>query len=90
MDDFSVFLKKLGLWVFLVHPTVVSVLLSASVERCFVSRMQDFLEIFRLDSFNLKYGTNKTSVNESSYAMRVFIGHIEEKTTVNRLNRVVK
>ena len=28
--------------VFLVHPTVVSVLLSASVERCFVSRMRDF------------------------------------------------
>ena len=27
---------------FLVHPTVVSVLLSASVERCFVSRMRDF------------------------------------------------
>ena len=74
-------------------------LLSASVERFGVSRMRDFryytlsvhfLEIFRLDSFNLKYGTNKTSVNESNYAMRVFIGHIEEKTTVNRLNRVVK
>ena len=26
----------------LVHPTVVSLLLSASVERCFVSRMRDF------------------------------------------------
>ena len=35
-------LKKNGFWVFLVHPTVVSVLLSASVERCFVSRMRDF------------------------------------------------
>ena len=39
---FSFFSKKLGFWVFLVHPTVVSVLLSASVERCFVSRMWDF------------------------------------------------
>ena len=39
---FSVFQKKLGFWVFLVHPTVVSVLLSASVERCFVSCMRDF------------------------------------------------
>ena len=39
---FSVFLKNLGYWIFLVHPTVVSVLLSASVERCFVSRMRDF------------------------------------------------
>ena len=32
----------MGFWVFLVHPTVVSVLLSASVERCFVSRVRDF------------------------------------------------
>ena len=39
---FFPFLKKLGFWVFLVHPTVVLVLLSASVERCFVSRMRDF------------------------------------------------
>ena len=37
------FSKKLGFRLFLVHPTVVSVLLSASVERCFVSRMRDFL-----------------------------------------------
>ena len=36
LDDFFRF------WVFLVHPTVESVLLSASVERCFVSRMRDF------------------------------------------------
>ena len=32
----------MGFWVFLVQPTVVSVLLSASVKRCFVSRMRDF------------------------------------------------
>ena len=31
-----------GLGVFLVHPPMASVLLSASVERCFVSRMRDF------------------------------------------------
>ena len=37
------FSKNFGFWVFLVHPTVVSVLLSASVERCFVFRMLDFL-----------------------------------------------
>ena len=42
MDDFFRFSKNLGFWVFLVHPTVVSVLLSASVERFFVSRMRDF------------------------------------------------
>ena len=43
MDDFFHFSKKFGFRVFLVHPTVVLVLLSASVERCFVSRMRDFL-----------------------------------------------
>ena len=37
------FSKISGFGVFLVHRTVVSVLLSASVKRCFVSRMQDFL-----------------------------------------------
>ena len=40
---FSVFQKKSGFGVFLVHPPMASVLLSASVERCFVSRMRDFL-----------------------------------------------
>ena len=40
---FSVFLKKSDFGVFLVHPPMASVLLSASVERCFVSRMRDFL-----------------------------------------------
>ena len=32
----------MGFGVFLVHPTMASVLLSASVERCLVSRMRDF------------------------------------------------
>ena len=45
MDDYFRFSKNLGFWVFLVHPTVVLVLLSASVERCFVSRMRDFILI---------------------------------------------
>ena len=34
----------LGFWVFLVHPPMASVLWSASVKRCFVSRMRDFLK----------------------------------------------
>ena len=38
-----------GFGVFLVHPPMASVLLSASVERCFVSRMRDFF--FLLYSF---------------------------------------
>ena len=44
LDDFFHFSKKMGFGVFLVHPPVVSMLLSASVERCFVSRMRDFLD----------------------------------------------
>ena len=40
-DYFCVF-QKVGFWLFLVHPSVVLVLLSASFERCFVSRMRDF------------------------------------------------
>ena len=39
---FSVFSNKSGFGVFLVHSPMASVLLSASVERCFVSRMRDF------------------------------------------------
>ena len=35
-----------GFGVFLVHPPMASVLLSASVERCFVSRMRDFSHHF--------------------------------------------
>ena len=41
-EYFFHFSKKSGFRVFLVHPTMVSVLLSASVERCFVSNMRDF------------------------------------------------
>ena len=40
--DFFPFFKKIVFWVFLVHPPMASVLLSASVKRCFVSRMRDF------------------------------------------------
>ena len=39
---FSIFQEYWVFGVILVHPTVVSVLLSALVERCFVSRMRDF------------------------------------------------
>jgi hypothetical protein len=35
-----------GFGVFLDHPPMASVLLSVSVERCFVSRMRDFLKLF--------------------------------------------
>ena len=42
LDNFFSFSKKSGFGVFLVHPPMASVLLSESVERCFVSRMRDF------------------------------------------------
>ena len=45
------FFKKIGFWVFMVHPIVVSVLLSASVERCFVSRMRDFEKLILVFCF---------------------------------------
>ena len=72
MDDFFRFSKKSGFGVFLVHPTVVSVLLSASVEKCFVSRMRDFLsyDVYIVkDSYNrlselswkLRYGNHKAN-----------------------------
>ena len=44
LDEFFQFSKKSGFGVFLIHPTMVSVLLFASVERCFVSCMQDFFK----------------------------------------------
>ena len=46
---FSVFQKNWVLFgVFLVQPPMASVLLSALVERCFISRMRDFLNIVYL------------------------------------------
>ena len=39
---FFCFSKKFGFGIFLVHLPMASVLLSASVERCFVSRMRNF------------------------------------------------
>ena len=45
LDYFSLFSQKRGFLVFLVHPSLVSVLLSASVERVGVSRMRDFQSI---------------------------------------------
>ena len=44
MIFFPFFKKKMGFWVFMVHPTVVSLLLSASVERFFFYRMRDFFK----------------------------------------------
>jgi hypothetical protein len=44
LDDFFRYSKKSCFGVFLVHPPMASVLLSASVERFSVSRMRDFYE----------------------------------------------
>ena len=48
----------MGFWVILVHPTVVSVLLSASVERCFVSRMRDLKKKYIEKPLNVVFSLN--------------------------------
>ena len=53
LDDFFRFSKKSGFGVFLVHLPMALVLLSASVERCFVYRIRDFLKTFLYDFFVL-------------------------------------
>ena len=79
MDDLFRFSKKLGFWVFLVNPTVVLVLLSASVERYFVSRMWDFFlgtenyfHIFRiklkLSMVSYTFGLNKPFCSFAVYS----------------------
>ena len=69
----------MGFWVFLVHPTVVTVLLSASVERCFVSCMQDFffvfyashmLQLFLISNFLLKKCIDLNILNATKYDCR--------------------
>ena len=47
--------KKMGFWVFLVHPTVVLVLLYALVEICFVTRMRDFFLNIKEKPYNLDF-----------------------------------
>ena len=54
MDYFFRFIF-FGFCVFLIHPTVVSVLLSASVERFNVSRMQDFFNVNNNYRFSVGY-----------------------------------
>ena len=58
--------KKLVFGVFLVHPTVVLVLLSASVERCFVSRMRDFCLTF-LKTLSITKPSAATSPNLGTF-----------------------
>ena len=67
---FSVFQKNWVCWVLLVNPTVVSVLLSASVERCFVSRMRDFfLQAFGVLQLLCYNKLSRTSVYCRSHTM---------------------
>ena len=74
LDDFFRLTKKSGFWVFLVHPTVVSVLLSASVERCFVSCMRD-----------LKTGVRPTTKNFFDFFIaEKKIPHTGDKASLDR------
>ena len=72
---FSVFFL-MGFWLFLVHPTVVLVLLSASVKRCFVSRMRDFFYM-HLNNFQLL-----ESVGQVSMRTRKKLKPIQDKLEV--------
>ena len=72
--DFFRFSKKSGFWVFLVHPPMASVLLSASVERCFVSRMRDFSNRFRYWPSKNAY---TVCVGLSKIHRQVCVGHNE-------------
>ena len=69
MDDFFRFSKKLGFGVLLVHPTVVSVLLSASVERCFVFRMRDFFVFLKKKRLTEKERQNGCGMGKMSPTM---------------------
>ena len=75
LDDFFPFSKIFGFRVFLVHPTVVSVLLSASAERCFVSRMRDFYRLYQYFALSQQfYSTFQlVLVVFSSFFLTVFI-----------------
>ena len=64
LDDFFR-LKNMG-FLGILGSTVVSLLLSASVERCFVSRMRDFQKGFRTQTDN----TSMYKVFQGSYQLK--------------------
>ena len=65
---FSVFFFKSGFGVFLVHPSVVFVLLSASVDGCFGSRLRDlFLIKFYLQFSLLKFWKEQNNQREKNH-----------------------
>ena len=72
MDDFFRFSKKIGFGVFLVHPTVVSVLLSASVERFFVSRMRDFCT----NTWDFTHSDIPFSLQKSTVILFFYLPHL--------------
>ena len=65
LDDFVRFSINSGFGVFFVHPTVVSVLLSSWIKRCFFSRMQDFLLINRHDNVKSIFHNKSTIFSRS-------------------------
>ena len=73
--------KKGGGGVSHVHPTVVSVLLPASVERCFVSGMQDF-------SSPQSYRLRVEDLAEIMRMLQQILGHkkLRQSTNIKKLN----
>ena len=78
LDDFFRFSKKLGFGVFLVHPPMASVLLSASVERCFVSRMRDFL-FLNNDSYRHNKALHVFTFNQPVFKLVYLSSKVEKK-----------
>ena len=86
---FFCFSKIFGFGVFLVHPTVVSVLLSASVERFFVSCMRDFFYIFFLSCLRGGWGLFTKSVKTKICERKKKSSNVDDikiKTTSNSLH----
>ena len=90
LDDFFRFSKRLGFLVFLVHPTVVLVLLSALLERCFVFRMRDFC---LSESDEQPQSVNLDLLNGSPFEKNSFIAvhwNINSILTEGRLEELIE
>ena len=72
----------MGFGVFLVHPTVVLVLLSASVKRFFVSCMRDCL--FKQNNKKISvFFCDETNKKPYQYEVFIFVSHVKVlKTTI--------
>ena len=80
LDGFFRFIDKFRFGVFVVHPTVVSMVSSASVERCFVSYMRDFF-LTNMKCYSVE-GLLSTGPTPSSFLALPYFSKIKEKSIV--------